>query len=199
MSDVLKVINVDNSQCYVTTVQHIYNEHHVYLDESFGEPSYYRNVLDMLREGTESDTFIFHLNTFGGRDDSGMALVRAIQNTNSDTIAIIERNCMSMGALIAVSCKQLIVNKGANMMIHDVQFGTYGSGSNNKRYVDFIKRDSDILMRELFTNFLTEEEFDEIINNSSEIYLNDEEIIERWNRKVELDDEEYLDKEEDNG
>ena len=196
MSDVLKVINVDNSQCHVTSVQHVMNEYHVYLDENFIEPSYYRNVLDLLRDGSENDTFIFHLNTYGGRDDSGMALVRAIQNTSSDTIAVIERNCMSMGAVVAVSCNQLIVNKGANMMIHDIQFGTCGSGSNNKRYVDFIKSESDKEMEELFKEFLTEVEMKEVIYNSSDLYLNDEQIIERWNNKVEKMTED-VDKEEE--
>ena len=182
MSDVLKVVNIDNSQCHVTSVQHVMNEYHVYLDEDFIEPSYYRNVLDLLRDGSENDTFIFHLNTYGGRDDSGMALVRAIQNTNSDTVAVIERNCMSTGAVGAVSCNQLSVNNGANRRTHQV--GAYGSGSNNKRYVDFIKSESDKEMEELFKDFLTEDEMREVVYNSSELYLNDEQIIERWYNKV---------------
>lgn len=122
--------------------------------------------------------------------DSGLSIVRGIQTTLADTVAVLECEAQSMASVIALSCNQLICNEGSGMMIHDASFGTYGSGSNSLRQAEFLKANLDGIFRDAYEGFLTSEEMSSVFDNASEVYLNAEEVIERWNNKVSKTDEE---------
>lgn len=66
-------------------------------------------------EKVNADAIIFKINTFGGRVDAATQIKDAIIGTNLLTIAFINNRAISAGALIALSCKKIIMVPGSSI------------------------------------------------------------------------------------
>lgn len=64
-------------------------------------------------EKDNAEAIIFKINTFGGRVDAATQIKDAIINTNLLTIAFINNRAISAGALIALSCKKIVMVPGS--------------------------------------------------------------------------------------
>jgi membrane-bound serine protease (ClpP class) len=69
-----------------------------------------RVVSDAEKDNAEA--IIFKINTFGGRVDAATQIKDAIINTDILTIAFINNRAVSAGALIALSCKKIVMVPG---------------------------------------------------------------------------------------
>ena len=148
----------------------------VFIDIDIQKPTYYRNLIYMLRYADEKDIFIFHLNTDGGDLFASLELYNEIINTKAETIANIYK-AYSGGACLVMACKKIIVNKFAVMMIHPFIVGvTYGSVVESKEYIDFLRKMNDGVIFEMFNDFLSLKEI-ELIKSNKILWLNEKEII----------------------
>jgi membrane-bound serine protease (ClpP class) len=66
-------------------------------------------------EKDNAEAVIFKINTFGGRVDAATQIKDAIIGTNLLTIAFINNRAISAGALIALSCKKIIMVPGGSI------------------------------------------------------------------------------------
>jgi len=66
-------------------------------------------------EKDNADAIIFKINTFGGRVDAATQIKDAIIGTDLLTIAFINNRAISAGALIALSCKKIIMVSGSSI------------------------------------------------------------------------------------
>ncbi|MEO8398683.1 MAG: nodulation protein NfeD [Ignavibacteriaceae bacterium] len=66
-------------------------------------------------EKNNAAAIIFHINTFGGRVDAATQIKDAIISTKLLTIAFIKNRAISAGALIALSCKKIVMAPGSNI------------------------------------------------------------------------------------
>lgn len=66
-------------------------------------------------EKDNADAIIFKINTFGGRVDAATQIKDAIIGTDLLTIAFINNRAISAGALIALSCKKIIMVPGSSI------------------------------------------------------------------------------------
>ena len=64
-------------------------------------------------EKDNAEAIIFKINTFGGRVDAATQIKDAIINTDLLTIAFINNRAISAGALIALSCKKIVMVPGS--------------------------------------------------------------------------------------
>lgn len=64
-------------------------------------------------EQANADAIIFDVNTPGGRVDAAERIIRAIQNTEIPTIAFVNRQAISAGAMISTACDQIVMTSGA--------------------------------------------------------------------------------------
>jgi len=62
-----------------------------------------------------SEMIIFEINTFGGRVDSATKIKDDILNSTIPTVAYINKRAISAGALIALSCKKIVMAEGSSM------------------------------------------------------------------------------------
>lgn len=62
-----------------------------------------------------SEMIIFEINTFGGRVDSATKIKDDILNSTIPTVAYINKRAISAGALIALSCKKIIMADGSSI------------------------------------------------------------------------------------
>ena len=66
-------------------------------------------------EKDNADAIIFKINTFGGRVDAATQIKDAIIGTDLLTIAFINNRAISAGALIALSCKKIVMVPGSSI------------------------------------------------------------------------------------
>ena len=66
-------------------------------------------------EEANADAIIFDVDTPGGRVDSAVEIIRAIQATEVPTIAFVNRQAISAGAMISIACDQIVMASGGTI------------------------------------------------------------------------------------
>ena len=68
-----------------------------------------------LAEEAGADAIVFDVDTPGGRVDSAVNIIRAIQETQIPTIAFVNRQAISAGAMISIACNQIVMTSGGTI------------------------------------------------------------------------------------
>lgn len=170
-------------QCEViqSSFTETYNMYDIILDENIREPAYYRQAFHVLRSAKEGDRVNIILNNSGGRIDSAICFRNLIQETQAEVFAVLEGETHSAASMIALSCHGVHVKPYASMMIHHASFGSGGTVQNVMDHVNFTSKQTERLIRDVYSCFLSESELDEVVRNR-EIWLTDDEIGERLDR-----------------
>ncbi len=79
-----------------------------------GLAPYIQRVVDEA-EDNSAEAVIFKINTFGGRVDAATQIKDAIINCQVETFAFIDKRAISAGALISLSCDNVIMVPGASI------------------------------------------------------------------------------------
>lgn len=66
-------------------------------------------------ENAKADAIIFDVDTPGGKVDSAVRIIRSIQATDIPTIAFVNRQAISAGAMISSACTQIVMTSGATI------------------------------------------------------------------------------------
>jgi membrane-bound serine protease (ClpP class) len=79
-----------------------------------GLPYYVESSIE-IAEQNDSKVIIFEINTKGGRVDAATQIKDAILNTKIPTVAFINREAISAGALISLACDSIFMTTGATI------------------------------------------------------------------------------------
>lgn len=156
-----------------------------YLDESIKEPKYYRPLIQSIESLTEDDSLHLSINSYGGSVDGAVALINAIQGTDAQVHVSVDGMAASAASMIALASPSIGVSPHANMMIHSATFGSFGKQSDVISHAQFVDARVKRLMSEVYMDFLSTDEFAEVLMGR-EIWLNSEEIIERLEKRSNL-------------
>ena len=66
-------------------------------------------------ELAKADAIVFDIDTPGGKVDSAVKIIRSIQATKVPTIAFVNRQAISAGAMISAACDQIVMTSGATI------------------------------------------------------------------------------------
>lgn len=66
-------------------------------------------------EQANADAIVFDVDTPGGRVDAAKRIINAIQDTEIPTIAFVNRQAISAGAMISAACDQIVMTSGATI------------------------------------------------------------------------------------
>ena len=66
-------------------------------------------------ETANADAIVFDVDTPGGRVDSAVDIIDAIQDTEVPTIAFVNREAISAGAMISIACDQIVMVSGGTI------------------------------------------------------------------------------------
>ncbi len=83
-------------------------------------------------ELAEAGLIIFHIDTFGGLVDAADAIRKTILNASVPTIAFIDKNAASAGALISYAADRIVMVPGASIGAATVVEGTGGEAAPDK-------------------------------------------------------------------
>jgi ATP-dependent protease ClpP protease subunit len=168
------------------------NIYYFYLTEEIGEPSYYTEMINVLRTAEEHDKIMLCINNPGGSINTTLQIISAINESNATVITSLEGQACSAATMIFLSGHQHVVNKNSSFMIHT--FSEWGGGKGNEQKVrmEFVHTYFDKLFRDIYSGFLTDEEIKSVLNGN-DIWMDADEVLLRlegfYKRKESLNEE----------
>lgn len=168
-----------------TYAEEVYRRFTFEIDSEIVEPSYYSALINTLENATETDTVILRINSVGGRVDSAIDLVTALQNTLARTIAHTTGHCYSAATLLALSCGEVYVGSYSDWMLHNAAGGFGGTIVDIKQQANHEHDMLEKLFKDVYIPFLSEEEVDLLLRNGA-IWLTAEEVKERLANMYEI-------------
>jgi len=159
--------------------------HHYYLSESIDDPADYVELIHKIKTSPDTDIIHLHLNLPGGRLDTGVQLINAMQTSEAHIICSLEAEAHSLGTLLFLAADEFIVHDNCMMMFHTYSSGMWGKGSEQVAQLDATVKWFDGLARQLYIPFLSEDEVDRILRGE-DLWLHTTEIRERLQQMVKI-------------
>ena len=181
-----------NEQLNYSVSSIVHNKFEFNLDEDIKEPSYYRNLIEVLNNATEQDLVVLNINSGGGMLDSAISIIDALRNTRANTLAWISGSAYSAAGLIALSCSNLEVGEFATLMCHNSQYGLGGYTTDIKDRAVFEHKMISKIMHSVYKYFLSVDEVEAVLSNKT-IWMDADEIVERFTKMQEKLQEEFED------
>lgn len=156
----------------------------IFFDTEIGLPDEHREEIHAIRSAGPDDCVILYINTPGGVLTTTQSIINALHMTQAETVAIIEGQVASAGTMIACSAQSVQVMPHAQFMIHSAAGGMGGELRNVAHAMEFQKDAIERLMRDVYRDFLTEEEFESVFDGR-ELWLTDDEVVARFKARAE--------------
>lgn len=172
-----------NDNNFINTTRLERNHHDVFIDTEITEPSDYRELISLLFNAGEEDSFNFFINSGGGHLNTALAIIEGLKHTNANVTAVLVGECHSAASMITMYCHEMAVLDSAHMMIHTASYGTVGNTGNVKAYTDFTTKQVESLLHDTYEGFLTKEEIAKI-KLGVELWFNADEIRDRIQNRI---------------
>lgn len=163
----------------------IANVHEFYLVGSINEAENYLDWFDIIRHADPSDVVKIYINSYGGDLWTTIQMLRAMIESQATIACSVEGACMSAATLIFMCCDHYEVSPHSMFMFHNYSGFTVGKGGEMMDQLKHERKWSERLFHEMYENFLTKEEVDQILNNK-DIWMDGEEVIKRLQAKADL-------------
>lgn len=169
------------------------------IDEPIRESRYYRQVVSGISELDESDEIHFKISSPGGQLVGLEALLSAIRQSPATSVAFIEADCHSAASMLALNCDAVSVSDFGNMLVHFVSFGSVGPSNHVIKHAEHIRKTSEKLFRETYQYFLTEEEITKCVEDDYQLWLDADQIMQRFDHRITMLQELHEDHQDLNG
>lgn len=154
-----------------------------YISGAITGPEDYVEIFDQIRHAREDDEVRIYLNTYGGDLYTAIQFMRVLSETQALVTCSVEGACMSAGTLIFLNADIFEVTPHSSFMIHNYSGGTMGKGSEMHAQIVHEKKWSEKLFKEVYEDFLTTKEIDEILAGR-DLWMEVEEVAERMNKRI---------------
>ena len=159
-----------------------------YLINTIEEIEDYIDFLRAVDSCRPQDEVIVHINNYGGSSDIGMNIYDCLKGSECNVTISVEGVCASCASMIMLAGNKWNVLPHAYVMIHSWSDCEYGKWHELKAK---FKYDNDVYekqFREIYKNFLTDEEIEQCLNGK-DFYFDADETVKRLNdyQKEELD------------
>lgn len=114
-------------------------------DSFWGEGFTHREVLDALAEIGRGTDVTVRLNSGGGYVDDGKGIYNALSAHKGKVTVFVEGIAASAASVIAMAGDEIVMRKGATMMIHDPLAFTYGNSADHKKSVEMLEVEAENL------------------------------------------------------
>lgn len=161
------ITSVPTNQCYTATI-----------DEEFTHVSQFAPLVEILEQAVEGDVVQIRLTSPGGCVSSTKPLLSALDQTEAFVHVHVDADVASAGTFLIMKADLVTFSRYSSIMIHTASWG-YGSHSGNMEsstahYLHTVKA----LARDLYEDFLTEEEFEKMFNGL-DLFFTPEQVHER--------------------
>lgn len=157
----------------------------LYITGEIEEASNYIPWFDMIRHADEMDIIKIYINSYGGDLFTAIQFMRVLAETRASIICSVEGACMSAATMIFLSCDQFEVTPHSVFMFHNYSGGTIGKGGEMIDQLLHERRWSESLMKNIYKDFLTEEEIENMLNNR-DYWMDGNEVVARLNNRIKI-------------
>lgn len=162
----------------ISTNQQVANTHIIQIWEDIGFPDEFREELNLINNASELDTIVLDLCTDGGVLDTAMLFNRALRSTAAHTVAIIGPSCSSAGSVMALSCKEFVLDETSSLMCHTSSYRIGGKDTDILEHANFSRKQLRSLYANVYSGFLSPEEIEDVIKGTP-FYFDADQLADR--------------------
>lgn len=181
-------------RCYKQTIP--INIYHFYISEEIKDYKPFLDLINVLKTAEEHDRVIIYLNCEGGLAYVAIQIVNAIRASQATVITCLDGLVCSAATMIFLAGDDFIVNKHGSFMIHNYSAGVSGKGNEIVPHIKHSTSWFSALAKDIYKNFLTDEEIDKILEGV-DFWLSSDEVLERIRHKIKVEDAEDKAEEEE--
>ena len=136
-----------------------------YIDliEEIGAPNEYAREFEILRQARKTDKVIVTINTPGGRLDTAVHLIDAIEQSKGQVTARLAGDGFSAGSLIFLSTKNKQVGRFGSLMLHRESGGIVGKGSDTEKQMEYQKKYMNEVYHAIYSKYLNERDMERLM------------------------------------
>lgn len=157
--------------------------HEFYLSGEIEGSEDYIDWFDIIRSSGPNDILKIYINSSGGDLFTAIQFMRVLRETEATISVSVEGACMSAATLIFLCGHQFEVSPHSMFMFHNYSSGVAGKGGEMYDRLAHEKVWSEKLMRDSYSDFLTEKEITSVLDNK-DIWMDGEQCIKRLKKKV---------------
>jgi ATP-dependent protease ClpP protease subunit len=161
----------------------------MYLTDTIEYPATYNKLVHTLTTAEEHHTINIYINNGGGYVDSALYIIDAIKKSKAQVIAHLSGTVASSATIITMACDEVVCAPYLSFMIHNYSTGIQGKGHEVKAQQTFSDKELNRAFRDIYRNFLTEEEMNKVIEGT-DIWLNEIDVMTRWENKKVINEKE---------
>lgn len=166
------------------TTKHAVHIHEFYVSGDIESPEDYIEWFDTIRSAGPNDVLKFYINSPGGDLFTAIQFMRVLDETEANIVVSVEGACMSAATLIFLCGESFEVSEHSMFMFHNYSSGVQGKGGEMYDRLAHEKVWSEKLLRDVYSDFLTEQEITSVLDNK-DIWMDGEEVVKRLKAKVE--------------
>jgi ATP-dependent protease ClpP protease subunit len=152
--------------------------HEFYLSGPVLDAEEYIDWFDTIRNASAVDTIRIYINSPGGDLYTTLQFLRVMSDTEATVVTSVEGACMSAATMIFLHGHMQEVTPHSLFMFHNYSAGTFGKGGEMYDQLQFERKWSENFMREVYADFLTEDEIQSMLHNK-DIWMDSEEVVKR--------------------
>jgi len=157
--------------------------HSFYLSGTITSADDYIEWFDVIRSCGENDVVRVHINSYGGDLFTAIQMMRVLGECSGTVVVSVEGACMSAATMIFLTADAFEVSPHSMFMFHNYSGGTFGKGGEMLDQLQHERVWSEKLLRDIYSEFLTEKEIESILNNK-DIWMDGDEVIKRLEKKA---------------
>jgi ATP-dependent Clp protease, protease subunit len=181
--DIMDLFKTPNKQSERFSTRHAAAIHEFYLSGDIESPDEYLEWFDTIRNAGKNDVVRIYINSYGGDLFTAIQFLRVLQDSEATIMVSVEGACMSAATLVFMCGHHFEVSEHSMFMFHNYSSGVVGKGGEMFDQLQHERVWSEKLMRDVYSDFLTEEEITSILENK-DIWMDGEQVIERLKIKV---------------
>jgi ATP-dependent protease ClpP protease subunit len=191
--DFMDLFQQKNKQQDRYTSRAAVNIHEFYLCGNIESADEYIEWFDTIRHSGSTDVIRLFINSYGGDLFTAIQFMRVLSETEATVIVSVEGACMSSATMIFLCADQFEVSEHTVFMFHNYSSGVFGKGGEMFDQLQHERIWSEKLMRDIYKDFLSDDEINSMMNNK-DLWMDGEEVIKRLEvKKAKMAEEEAED------
>ena len=188
--DFMDLFQQKNKQQDRYTSRAAVNIHEFYLCGNIESADEYIEWFDTIRHSGSTDVIRLFINSYGGDLFTAIQFMRVLSETEATVIVSVEGACMSAATMIFLCADQFEVSEHTVFMFHNYSSGVFGKGGEMFDQLQHERIWSEKLMRDIYKDFLSDDEINSMMNNK-DLWMDGEEVIKRLEvKKAKMAEEE---------
>ncbi len=143
-----------------------YRQGYIDLIEEVSAPHEYAREFEILRSARKTDKVLVTINTPGGRLDTAVHMIDAIEQCKGQVTARLVGDGFSAGSLIFLSTKRKEVGKFGSLMLHRESGGVVGKGSDTEKQMDYQKKYMNEVYNEVYSQYLSDRDMERLMDGT---------------------------------